>query len=95
MLGLAFSNPLGVSCSIVVIKGFDTVATVIVTGPDPDELDPDEQAVNANEPVDAMASSAIIALRLLRRISTVPPSENPYRTVRRKPRCVSAHRSGG
>src|ERR1035438_9291279 len=47
MLGLLFSNPPGVSCSIVVINGFDTVATVIVTGPDPDELDPDEQAVKA------------------------------------------------
>jgi hypothetical protein len=63
-----------VSCSIVVIKGFDTVATVIVTGPDEvDVLDDDEQADNASELADAMASSAIIPLRLLRRISTVPP----------------------
>jgi hypothetical protein len=64
-----------VSCSIVVIKGFAVTATVIVTGPDPDEvLDPDEeQADNASELADTMASSAIIPLRLLRRISTVPP----------------------
>jgi hypothetical protein len=63
-----------VSCSIVVIKGFDTVATVIVTGPDPDELEElDPHAVSASEPADTTASSAIFPLRLLRGISTVPP----------------------
>jgi hypothetical protein len=48
----------------------------MVTGPDADpDPDPDdpEHAVNASEPADAMATSAIILLRHTRRISTVPP----------------------
>jgi hypothetical protein len=64
-----------VSCSIVVIKGFAVTATVIVAAPDEDAdpaLEPElEHALNASEPADTMASSAI-PLRLLRPISTVP-----------------------
>jgi hypothetical protein len=57
----------------VVIRGFAVTATVIVTGPEEVELpDPDdEHAASASNPAVAIAGSAIILLRLLRRMSTV------------------------
>jgi hypothetical protein len=65
----------------VVIRGLAVTATVIVTGEDALPVDPPEapgeleleHAASATEPADAMASSVIVLLYLLRRSSTVPP----------------------
>ncbi|HEX9353697.1 MAG TPA: hypothetical protein VF933_07760 [Streptosporangiaceae bacterium] len=58
---------------MVVINGFAVTATVIVTGPDEVEDDPElPHALNASELADTTPRNAM-PLRLLRRISTVPP----------------------